>query len=148
MATVSCHVKTSPAEVFAVLAEGWFYSGWVVGTSHMRAVQASWPQVGSKLFHASGVWPVVARDVTVVRDMDPDRRLELDAQARPFGTARVVIELAPREGGTQVTMSETPVSGPGKWLHNPATDALLTRRNTESLARLTALVERHTHPAD
>ena len=148
MATVSCYVQASPGDVFAVLAEGWFYSGWVVGTSHMRAVQASWPQVGSKLFHASGVWPLVARDVTVVRDMDPDRRLELDAQARPFGTARVVIELAPREGGTQVTMSENPVSGPGKWLHNPAAEAVLRRRNVESLARLTALVERHTHPAD
>ncbi len=147
MATVACHIQAGPGEVFAVLAEGWFYSNWVVGTSHMRAVQASWPQVGSKLFHASGVWPLVARDVTVVRDLNPDRRLELDAQALPFGKARVVIELAPLEGGTQVTMTERPVSGPGKWLHNPAADALLTRRNTESLARMTALVERCTYPA-
>lgn len=43
-------------------------------------------------------------------------------------------------------MSETPIAGPGKSLHNPATEALLTRRNIESLARLAALTERRTTP--
>jgi hypothetical protein len=45
-------------------------------------------------------------------------------------------------------MHEAPVAGPGKWLHNPVTEAVLTRRNVETLARLTALVERHTTPND
>jgi len=47
-----------------------------------------------------------------------------------------------------VTMTETPISGPGKWLHNPVTDGLLGRRNTESLARLAAIAERRTEPSD
>ncbi len=43
-------------------------------------------------------------------------------------------------------MVETPVAGPGKWLHNPIADAVLTRRNTEALTRLGCLVERPTTP--
>ncbi len=43
MATVHAHIDASPDSVFAVLADGWHYSNWVVGTSHVRAVQADWP---------------------------------------------------------------------------------------------------------
>ncbi len=148
MATVSCHIQANPDAVFAVLAEGWFYSNWVVGTSHVRAVEDTWPAAGTKLHHASGAWPLVARDETVVEVVEPGQRLVLLARGRPFGEARVRIELTPSATGTTVTMHETPVAGPGKWLHNPLTEALLTRRNTESLARLTALVERHTQPLE
>lgn len=73
MATVDCSIAATPAEVFAVLANGWFYSNWVVGTSHMRAVEAEWPERGSRLFHATGVWPVVVRDESVVEQADPAR---------------------------------------------------------------------------
>jgi uncharacterized protein YndB with AHSA1/START domain len=142
------HIDAGPDAVFAVLSEGWFYSNWVVGTSHVRAVQSGWPEVGSRLYHASGVWPVVARDETVVEEMQPAQLLVLLARGWPLGEARVRLELAPSGTGTTVTMHETPVAGPGKWLSNPATEALLTRRNTESLARLAALVERHTAPAN
>jgi hypothetical protein len=150
VATVSCFIDAEPDVVFGVLAEGWFYSNWVVGASHVRAVQEGWPAVGSKLYHASGVWPVVARDETLVEQVEPGRLLVLLARGRPLGEARVRIELAPSAAGTgagtTVTMHESPVAGPGKWLHNPLAEMVLTRRNTESLARLTALVERHTQP--
>lgn len=148
MATVSRFIAAPPAQVFAVLADGWTYSNWVVGTSHMRAVDGQWPARGSTLHHASGVWPLALRDETVVRQVDTDRRLELAVRARPFGEAVVVLTLTPRDGGTMITMEETPTTGPGKVLHNPATDALLVRRNTEALARLSAIAERHTQPAD
>jgi hypothetical protein len=148
VATVSRHIAADPDVVFATLAEGWFYSNWVVGASHVRAVAATWPAVGSRLHHASGAWPLVARDETVVESVEPGRSLGLLARGRPFGEARVLIELAAAPGGSTVTMAEAPVSGPGKWLHNPLTEALLARRNTESLARLAALVERHTEPSD
>jgi uncharacterized protein YndB with AHSA1/START domain len=148
MATVSCHIDADPDAVFSVLAEGWFYSNWVVGTSHVRAVEDAWPAVGSKLYHASGAWPLVARDETVVERVEPGRVLVLTARGRPLGEARIDIELTPSGRGTTITMSETPVAGPGKWLHNPLTEALLTRRNTEALARLTALAERHVKPTD
>jgi uncharacterized protein YndB with AHSA1/START domain len=146
MATVSRTVDASPAAVFAVLADGWLYSNWVVGTSHMRAVEANWPAVGSRLHHAAGVWPAVARDESVVEEVEPDRRLVLTAKGRPFGEARVVIELEGSGETTRITMTETPTAGPGKWIHNPLTEALLVRRNVEALARLAALAERRTQP--
>ncbi len=147
MATVTCHIEADPDTVFAALSEGWLYSNWVVGTSHVTAVETSWPAAGSRLHHASGVWPLVARDETVVEQVEPGRLLILTARGRPLGQARVIIELADSGGATAVTLHETPVAGPGKWLHNPLTEALLRQRNVESLARLTALVERHTQPA-
>jgi uncharacterized protein YndB with AHSA1/START domain len=148
MATVSKTVNASPGAVFAVLADGWLYSNWVVGTSHMRAVEADWPAVGSRLHHAVGVWPAVARDESVVEELEPNRRLVLTAKGRPLGEARVVIQLKPSGDATLVTMTETPIAGPGKWVHNPVTEALLIRRNVESLARLAALAERRTQPDD
>jgi uncharacterized protein YndB with AHSA1/START domain len=148
MAVNTTRINASPAQTFAVLSDGWMYTNWVVGTSHMRAVEADWPAKGSRLFHASGVWPMAMRDETVVEEIEPDRRLVLLARGRPFGEARIVIELEEDGDGTRVTMHETPVSGPGEWLHNPLSEALLVRRNTEGLARLTAVAERRTTPAD
>jgi uncharacterized protein YndB with AHSA1/START domain len=146
MSKVECIIQASPSEVFAVLADGWLYSNWVVGTSHMRAVNADWPAVGSKLFHASGVWPIVMRDESVVEEVETDHRLVLTARGRPFGEARVELTLEAAGDTTKVTMIETPVAGPGKWLNNPAAEAALTRRNVETLARLTAIAERRTTP--
>jgi uncharacterized protein YndB with AHSA1/START domain len=147
MAVVECRIAASPHAVFEVLANGWYYSNWVVGTSHMRAVDAAWPAPGSKLFHASGVWPLVVRDETVVESTQPDRQLVLTAKAWPTGEARIEIDLTAEGDGTLVRLAETPSAGPGKWLHNPAAEAVLRRRNVESLARLTAIVERHVKPA-
>jgi uncharacterized protein YndB with AHSA1/START domain len=146
MATVDRLVAASPSQVFAVLADGWSYSNWVVGTSHMRAVEATWPAAGSTLHHASGLWPLALRDETVVDRVEPDHRLELTVRARPFGKAKVVMTLTADGEGTRVTMVEAPVNGPAKWLHNPVSEAVLVRRNVESLARLSAIAERHTSP--
>jgi uncharacterized protein YndB with AHSA1/START domain len=148
MAENTAHVEVTPHEVFRVLSDGWAYSNWVVGTSHMRAVESAWPQVGSRLFHAAGAWPVVMRDETVVEEMEPDRKLVLTARGRPLGEAVVAIHLADEDGGCRVTMYETPKSGPGRWLHNPLSEAVLIRRNTESLARLAAIAERRTAPSE
>ena len=148
MATNTALVDASPAEVFAVLSDGWVYSNWVVGTSHMRAVEAEWPAVGSRLFHASGAWPLVARDETTVLECDPPSRLVLVAKAQPFGQATITIELSDQAGGCRVDLTETPSAGPGRWFHNPVSEAVLVRRNVETLARLSALVERRTAPQD
>jgi hypothetical protein len=62
--------------VFAVPANGSYYSDWVVGTAHARAVDQNWPAAGTtRLYHATGVWPLVMRDETVVEHTDPDRQL-------------------------------------------------------------------------
>jgi len=149
VATVSVTIRATPAAVHAVLADGWAYAGWVVGASHVRAVQADWPAVGSRLFHARGTWPLLMEDHTVVEAVDPGRRLVLLAHGGRLGDARIELSLTPdgpNGGHTRVTMVETPVAGPGKWVHNPIADALLTRRNTEALTRLGCLVERPTTP--
>ncbi len=161
VATVTATMRATPDEVFAVLADGWAYAGWVVGASHVRAVEAGWPAVGSRLHHASGAWPLVMEDETRVEVVDPGRRLVLVARGSGLGEARVDLALVPERsddsdssddsGGpagtsTRVTMAEEPVSGPGRWLHNPLADAVLLRRNTEALARLRCLVERPTSP--
>jgi hypothetical protein len=148
MASVDCWIAASPAAVFSVLAQGWFYSNWVVGTSHVRAVDADWPEVGSRIHHATGVWPAVVRDETVVKSVVPELQLTLVAKGWPLGEARVDLELDAVGEGTNVSLHETPVSGPGKWLHNPLLERVLVRRNIETLARLKALVERHTEPDD
>lgn len=146
MATVTCRIAVRPSQVFAVLGDGWYYSHWVVGTSHVRAVDPSWPAVGSRIYHATGGWPLVIRDETVVEQMERDRLLVLTARGRPVGEARVVLTLTAEGNGTHVSLQETPTAGPGRWLHNPLTEAVLRRRNVETLARLTALAERRTRP--
>lgn len=148
MASTSQLIEASPAEVFAVLADGWTYSNWVVGTSHIRAVEANWPEVGSRLHHAVGPWPMLARDHTVVEEVRPDKEIVLFASESAMGAARIRITLEQADDGCLVTMDETPISGPGKWLHNPAQDALLHRRNRETLHRLRAPVRRFTEPPE
>jgi uncharacterized protein YndB with AHSA1/START domain len=146
MAEASMLIATPPERVFDVLSDGWLYTGWVVGASHIRAVESTWPAPGSRIHHAIGAWPVMLRDETKVELCDPPNRLVLLARGRPLGEARVDLRLESRQSGTLVRMLEMPVSGPGKWLHNPAADALLTARNNESLARLAALAERPAQP--
>jgi hypothetical protein len=148
MATVTKRMNCSPNDVFDVLRDGWRYTNWVVGTSHMRAVDAAWPAPGSKLHHCSGVWPIATRDETIVDRCEDNQRLELTAKGGWLGSAKIVIGIEPDGDGTVVTLTETPVAGPGEWLHNPLNDALLRRRNVEALERLAAMSERRTEPAD
>ncbi len=146
MATIATYIGVAPSQVYAVLANGWYYSGWVVGTSHMQAVEDTWPAVGSQLFHSSGVWPAVLSDETRVDEVTPNERLVMTARGRPFGEARIEINLTVEGDGTRVTLTETPIKGPASWLHNRVADALLRRRNDETLARLAAMSERRTAP--
>jgi uncharacterized protein YndB with AHSA1/START domain len=146
MTTVSKLIQAPPEAVFAILADGWYYSGWVVGTSHMRAVETDWPAVGSRLFHSSGVWPAALKDETRVEECETNRRLVMTARGRPLGEARIEITLDPEGHGTRVSMTEAPTRGPGAWINNPLGESVLHRRNVESLARLAALAEHRTSP--
>jgi hypothetical protein len=146
MAEVSRVMAAAPDRVFATLADGWQYAGWVVGSVKVRAVEEAWPAVGSRIHHAVGAWPLTLKDETQVEICEPGVRLVLMARGRPFGEARVDIRLESRLAGTQVTIIENPVTGPGKWLPNPALDAFLHARNVEALSRLASLVEEPTQP--
>ena len=146
MADVSRFMNAAPARVWAQLSDGWMYTGWVVGASHIRDVDPDWPQVGSRLHHQVGAWPMTVNDTTHVVECVPESRLVLQARAWPFGEARVVIELEPEGTGTRVRMAEEPTDGAGRWFHNPVQDAVLAKRNVESLHRLAAIAEKRPVP--
>jgi uncharacterized protein YndB with AHSA1/START domain len=148
MADVTAHIAAAPDAVFQTLANGWDYSQWVVGTSHVRAVDATWPAPGSRLHHAVGAWPIVLRDHTEIRESEPNKRLLMTARGWPVGEAEVEITLAPEGSGTRLRLREVPTGGAGWLLRNPMGAALIYRRNVESVARLTALAERRTRPCE
>jgi hypothetical protein len=124
------------------MADGWTYSQWVVGNSRMRAVDPTWPAVGATICHSIGVWPLLLNDETVVEESVPPERLVLHAKGRPFGGARVVLQLSDIPGGCRVVMEEFPVSGPAAILPNKLSDIAAWPRNRESLWRLGVLAQR------
>ena len=143
MATVERIIEVSPERVFAVLADGWTYSDWVVGTVHIRDVDPAWPEVGSRLHHKAGPWPLSLHDKSAVLAVEPGRRLRLRAGLWPLGSAVVDILLEPTgDGATTVTMHEDFERGPLLAVRNKLNDLVLHRRNVESLSRLADIAER------
>lgn len=140
MINVTATMHVPPDRVFAVLADGWSYAGWVVGATHVRDVDEGWPAKGTRIHHSVGMWPLVLNDVSTVTDVEPGRMLEMEAKAWPFGTAKVRLELTETEPGrTTVRMSEQAHRGPGTVLPKAVQRVLLVPRNRESLARLAHL---------
>ena len=81
-------IDAPPQAVWDVLADGWLYPLWVVGATRMRAVDADWPSVGSRIHHSAGVWPVVVDDNTEVKASEPLQRLQLRATRGTVGAGR------------------------------------------------------------
>ncbi|MFC9772356.1 MULTISPECIES: SRPBCC domain-containing protein [unclassified Pseudarthrobacter] len=136
MSTVSQHFSSPPADVWRVIADGWLYSGWVVGASRIRDVDADWPQVGSRLHHSVGAWPLVIDDSSRVSAVEPGRSLELVARGWPMGEAKVEITLEEAGDGCRVTIAEDAIRGPGKLVPKVLRDAAISARNRETLRRL------------
>src|SRR5690606_34749879 len=65
MAVTERLVQAPIDDVYAVLANGWTYSDWVVGTAHIRAVDEHWPSPGAAIHHKAGPWPMSIQDKTV-----------------------------------------------------------------------------------
>jgi hypothetical protein len=137
---VSAHANVKPDAVMNVLTDGWLFGLWVVGASHIRDVDADWPQPGSKIHHAVGAWPLLIRDATEARAYEPDGMLELLARGWPLGAAMVRIEVVEEDGGSRIVLGERIISGPGTVLR-PVEHLLVPPRNKESLGRLVALTE-------
>jgi uncharacterized protein YndB with AHSA1/START domain len=137
-------IKAPPEAVWEVLSDGWLYPLWVVGASRMRDVDESWPQAGSRLHHSVGVWPGLIDDNTEVLEVAPNRSITLRAKGWPMGEAEVVLELEATAGGTEVTIHEKPVKGPGVLVPSPVVDPMLKWRNVETLRRLAYVVEGRT----
>jgi hypothetical protein len=143
VAIVQRTVPTPPDRVFAVLADGWSYSDWVVGTVHIRDVDPAWPAPGSKLHHKAGPWPFSLHDSSTVVSMTPNKELTLKAGLWPLGQACVRIRLEPSgDAATNVTIEEDFEAGPLLFLRNKVNDLVLHRRNIESLRRLSDIATR------
>lgn len=143
--TVKRETSASRQRVWDVLADGWTYSQWVVGTSRMRAVEPNWPAPGSTIYHSFGIWPALLDDSTEVVASEPTRELVLVANGRPFGRARVTLRLFDVvDGGCRIEMAEVPVSPPLSWLPDRVSLTAAFPRNRECTWRLAALAERRT----
>ncbi|CAL4860484.1 SRPBCC family protein [Microbacterium sp. MM2322] len=139
----------TPDDVFAVLADGWLFPSWVVGASRMREVADSWPQVGSRLHHSFGVWPVLIDDETEVLVFEPPRHILFRAKGWPMGEAQVDIQVRPHRDGAVVRIQEEAVAGPGSLVPPALLDVALQLRNAETLHRLAYLAEgRASRPTD
>ena len=141
MSTTSRPISATPEQVWSVLADGWLYPLFVVGASRMRAVDETWPAVGSRLHHSVGTWPLLIDDTTEVLELEEDRRIVLKARGWPAGEARVEISLRPTADATVVTIVENATAGPGALIPKPVQDVQLHLRNTETLRRLAFVAE-------
>lgn len=131
----------SPQAVFDVLADGWVFPSWVVGASRMRDVDEAWPQVGARLQHSFGVWPMLINDETVVREWDPPRRMVMSPKGWPVGEALVTIDVKQRGDGCVVRIQERAQRGPATALPYAMLDLYLHARNAEALRRLSFIAE-------
>ena len=142
MATNSRSFAAPREAVWRVLADGYTYSSWVVGTSAIRGVDEHWPAVGSRLHYRVGRGPLRHDGHTEVLSVDDGKRLELEAHAWPLGTARIELIVEDEPGSEcRVVLVEHPAQGAAAMLHNPIGDALLKLRNVEALRRLERLAK-------
>ncbi len=133
-------VAVPVGQVWRVLADGWSYPLFVVGAARMRAVDAGWPAVGTRLHHSAGSWPLVIDDTTTVEDVEDGRLLVLTARGWPAGQARITLRLEPVDAGTTaVTLEEDATAGPALAVPGPVRRRLMDLRNAETLHRLDLL---------
>jgi hypothetical protein len=142
--TVTRDIAATRERVWDVLADGWTYSGWVVGNSRIRAVDSNWPAPGTRILHSIGTWPAVINDETVVDSCVPGEELVLLAQVRPAATARITLRLNDLPGGQcRVAMSEVAASRPLRWVPDSVQLLGVAPRNRECLWRLAMIAEQH-----
>lgn len=146
MNPVERRTPATPTDIWTVLADGWTFGAWVVGASRVRAVDAGWPDQGTRVHHSVGTWPAVLDDDTLVEAVEPERRLVMMARTRPIGEARVEITLHPHDGGTTIRMREDFVRGPATVVPKKLRQLAIRQRNVETLHRLALLAERLDKP--
>lgn len=134
-------IAATTDDVWNVLSDGWLYPLWVVGATRMRDVDRDWPEVGSRIHHSVGVWPVLIDDHTEVLEAVPGRSITLRARAWPMGEAKVDIRLSDVGAQTEVVITEDAIAGPGVLVPEPLKGLTLSWRNTETLRRLAFVAE-------
>jgi hypothetical protein len=139
--TVTRDVAATRQRVWDVLADGWTYSGWVVGNSRIRAVGAEWPAPGARILHSIGTWPAVIDDETVVESCITGEELVLLAKIRPAAEARITMQLSDIPGGCRVAMTEVALSAPLRWVPDKVQLTAVAPRNRECTWRLAMIAE-------
>jgi hypothetical protein len=145
VAVVNVLVERPREQVWDVLADGYAYQDWVIGTREIRAVDDGWPAEGTSIHYTVGWGPLALRGRTTVRQVEKGRRLGLEADAGPLGSARIVIDLDEWGDGTVVVLDEHPLRGPAYWLHSAVSETVLLVRGRPMVNQLARLVERR-HP--
>ncbi|HWG55197.1 MAG TPA: SRPBCC domain-containing protein [Gaiellaceae bacterium] len=141
MAVNTIEIAAPPETVFDVLADPALYGYWVVGARVIRGADDGFPAPGTRLHHTVGVGPLSLRDHSTVVESERPKRLVLDANLGPIGSALVTLDLIENDGGTRVVMTERASRGIPARLAQRVGDALLRGRNTVSLERLKELAE-------
>lgn len=142
MSRNSIITNASPTAVFAVLDDPYAYPRWVVGARRVRAVDPSWPSIGSRFHHALGTPAAELHDSSKILERDPPRRLLLEVRFRPTGIATVAIDVRAHGPGTVITIEEHPTDGPVAHVPRWVIEPVLGVRNAIALRRLRREVQR------
>lgn len=132
-------LRVPAAAVLAVLADGWSYADWVVGTRRVLRVDPGFPAPDASLHVRVGNALVSHEGRSTSLEWDPDAgRLTLEARALLLGRARIALRVEPAgDGASYVRLEEhalsTPLLGP---LGPVLADPLVMLRNTLTLRRL------------
>jgi hypothetical protein len=126
--------------VWAVLADGWRLSGWVVGAARVSAVDLAWPAVGARLRYGIGAWPLLLPGSARVTASRPNRELALHGRT-PLGGIDVQVLVEDGPAGYVLVMREDVVSGPAHLIPARLRAAAIGARNVETLRRLALLAE-------
>ncbi|MEU9060413.1 SRPBCC family protein [Streptomyces sp. NPDC048430] len=135
-------ILAPPSEVWRLLSDGYRYREWVSGTRQVLAVDSHWPDVGARLKVRVGAGPLVIDDTCVVRICEPERRLELEAKADPFGAARIAMYLTPWAQHTLFHLTWHPLRGPGTRMHGLPVDYVVGVRNGVMLTKFARIALR------
>jgi uncharacterized protein YndB with AHSA1/START domain len=135
-----------PSAVWDALSDAKAYGYWVVGSKVIRDADPTWPAAGSKIQHTVGIGPFELADHTEALESVEPRRLQLRAKGRPLGTAKVTLEMTPKDGGTVVRMVENPDGAYRPLALLPPLQIFSALRNAESLMRLEELALRRSAP--
>jgi len=138
MARNETYVNAAPEAVWSVLCDPYAYPDWVVGTDRTVEADPGWPAPDSAF---TVRFPLGLKDRTHSREVDPGRRIVLDAGGGPFGAARVDIRLRAEGLGTWVTMIEDPAGIMAPLRFWPPAHLLTRVRNAEALRRFKRLAE-------
>ncbi|MEU0298572.1 SRPBCC family protein [Streptomyces sp. NPDC006175] len=135
-------IPAPPSEVWRLLSDGYRYREWVSGTRQILSADPHWPEVGARLKVRVGAGPFVLDDTCVVRICEPERRLELEAKADPFGAARIAMHLIPWADHTLFQLDWHPLRGPGTRMHGLPVDYVVGVRNGVMLTKFARIALR------